>query len=100
MSEELKVFYKAYAEWLDSGAVNNAEFCRDWGLCACVMYWVNEDDNDELLNEMKSQFASAGLSESFPFNSSENDYVREYRNKTMHLNEARLDWVRKHAEIH
>ncbi|UGO52676.1 hypothetical protein OPT79_43 [Klebsiella phage vB_KpnD_Opt-79] len=100
MSEELKVFYKAYAAWLDAGAVNKGAFWRDCGLCTCIVSWTNDDEGYELLNEMKSQFTAAGLSDRFPFNVSDEDYAREHLNSAMHLNEDRVAWVRKHVEIH
>lgn len=97
MSEKLKAFYQDYAAWLDAGAVNKGAFWRDWGLCACIMCHVKDGTAHILLGEMKTQFTAAGLCDRHPFNGSAEDYAREHRNSAMHLNEARIAWVRKHA---
>lgn len=94
MSEELKAFYKAYAEWLDSGAPDRKPFRHRKGLCYSLDEW--SDYNFDLSDEMQQQFIDAGLSCLYPFDE-DSSVFRLDENK--HLNPARVAWVRKHTEI-
>lgn len=99
MSEELKAFYKAYAAWLDAGAVNNGVFTRCTGLCFALQKWAGDKGHNicALHLELKSQFFNSRLDSGYPFNHGEHNYDVECDDETIHLNLARIAWVRKHA---
>ncbi|QFR55683.1 hypothetical protein JC221_037 [Yersinia phage JC221] len=102
MSEDLKQFYRDYAEWLKSGASTFHEFFRrDKGMCSNIEYWVESRIGDcdrvwyeaqKLKTEMQEQFMKAGLCSGFPFSDSE-DYYKECITSTCHLNVKRREWV-------
>lgn len=101
MSNELKEFYRAYKEWLDSGAPNYQPFERHVGLCSNITKFCEKKDLDvsvymDIYREMIRQFRQAGLSGGFPFGVLE--YHREHSNGTQHLNTARIKWVEEHAK--
>lgn len=99
MSKQLKAFYKAYAAWLDAGAVNKGAFTCCTGLCFALHKWAGDKGYDlrALRLELKAQFIDAGLDSSYPFNRGERDYDVECDDGTICLNPARVAWVRKHA---
>ena len=99
MTEELKAFYKAYAAWLDAGAVNNGVFTRCTGLCFALHKWAGDKGYSlrALRLELKAQLIDAGLDSGYPFNCGERDYDVECDDETIHLNPVRIAWVRKHA---
>lgn len=103
---ELKAFYKAYADWLRAGAPKNSRehnpfsFCRDTGLCYnrhryCL---VTNDSEYEMTKTMFDQFRRAGLDPLTPFykKDSANSYLKESNNNACHLNEQRRKWVFDH----
>ena len=81
--------YLAYKKWRRKA---NSWFFKgdttDSGLCYCIGRWAGSD----ISREMRNQFAAAGLSVMYPFNSSF-DWNREQANNVMHLNLNRRDWV-------
>lgn len=93
MSEQLKAFYKAYAEWLDAGAPHSETFDRTCGLCNALEEFSECDY--KLLKEMQQQFTDAGLNWDFPFDEGWKAY---HYDDNKHLNASRVEWVRKHAE--
>lgn len=95
MSEALKEFYAAYAEWLDAGAPEYNPFVRKTGLCWNIFNMpFTYDELKEACSEMKRQFKAAGLDVSYPF-----DTPMGYSMcNEMHLNEARISWVKTHLE--
>ena len=99
MSEELKAFYRAYSAWLDAGAINNGVFTRCTGLCFALHKWAGDKGYiiRALRLELEVQFINAGLDSGYPFNGSERDYDVECDDETIHLNQARIAWVRRHA---
>jgi len=104
MSEELKQFYREYANWLNDGAPEHTSFRRFDGLCICLIRWLSENKKISTITyEMSRQFVNAGLSEDFPFNSADrndrmNSYSSEVMRHTSYLNKKRRQWVFDHAE--
>lgn len=94
MSKTLKEFYCTYAAWLDVGAPNFKPFSRASGLCTNL---YNFSKNHDVINEMKFQFDAAGLDPNYPFGG-EDDYVDRSAARQQHLNPARIEWVKAHAE--
>lgn len=92
MSEKLKTFYRVYAAWLDAGAPEDCPFSRVYGLCSNLCSWIGFEVG--LYEEMDNQFRKAGLDTNYPFDTHE-EYIVCYN---MHLNPARVAWVRAHAE--
>ncbi|EKD3236796.1 hypothetical protein ORC68_000253 [Escherichia coli] len=96
MSEELKEFYQTYHNWLLAGAPDNNPFWHDKGLCSCLYLWSG--GYDDLNYEMQMQFREAGLSEEYPFDDGDwFKYDFAQRNGLLHLNAARIKWVKDHA---
>ena len=81
ISPKLRKFLKKWLAWAEAGG-KGPEFNHD-GLCVNV----NEFVYDELMSLLKE--------EPYPFNSSGDDYEKEYAARTAHLNPKRLAWVRK-----
>ncbi|QFR55684.1 hypothetical protein JC221_038 [Yersinia phage JC221] len=103
MSEDLKQFYRDYAEWLENDAPEHPVFCRCYALCSNLIEWRTEKEKEDkpLLDEMWNQFAEAGLSETMPFNNKEIgdlSYIYESCSESFHLNEKRRQWVFEHAK--
>lgn len=97
-SEQLTQFYRSYAGWLDDGAKEGMVFYRNHGLCLNLCEWLaTADMQDQLLGEIYDQFKDAGLCTVYPFNERDG-FHREHREHTCYLNEARINWVRQHAE--
>lgn len=94
MSKTLKEFYCAYAAWFDVGAPNFKPFSRAAGLCTNLSVFTKSDD---AASEMKSQFVDAGLDPNYPFGG-EDDYMGRSAARQQHLNLARIEWVKAHAE--
>lgn len=96
MSEALKEFYAAYVEWVDAGAPHGQPFVRNNGLCLNLLLKMprSYEENNAAFEEMTEQFCEAGLDVSYPF-----DTPMGYSMcKDMHLNEARISWVKTHLE--
>jgi hypothetical protein len=90
MSQLLREFLSAYLEWVDAGAVNGEPFSRRVGLCSNFRgsaFCVSDID------EIKRVCMADGLDEHYPFGG-EDQYGVEQSGYTMHLNPARIAWVR------
>lgn len=96
MSEALKEFYAAYAEWLDAGAPQAKPFVRNNGLCLNLLLKMPlpYEETNAAFEEMSEQFHEAGLDTLFPFDTREEYHTCD----NMHLNPRRIAWVRAHAE--
>ena len=90
--------HKFLQDWLDAatGKIEEPAWYYDhWGLCYCAWFWDKEQSHPgaaaELQHRLKEEF---GANREYPFGGSVRFY-REIRDGTMHLNEERLEWVRK-----
>ena len=98
MSEHLKAFLADWIKWIDSGAAQELPFDRSRGLCTSFEMWLESGDaeaseiDDELYN-LGELFESEGLRRAFPF-STFDSFCQEFKDSEMHLNAARLAWVR------
>lgn len=100
MFNQLSEFYKAYSDWIDSGAPEGKTFSRHVGLCGSIflylaMKWYPIKDRKITLEMMRAQFVKAGLDSEYPFNNQENSYRMESINGLIHTNTNRIQWVRK-----
>lgn len=86
----LKQFFQAYIDWVDAGAFEHPTFTRRYGLCMNLNLWSDYDE--ELRQELRGLFAQDFGTTYTPFGE---HYDKEFRNSIMHLNEARINWVRK-----
>ena len=99
MSQLLREFLSAWIEWVDAGAAANDPFERGYGLCSNLHKWALQNCTGPysqvkaLVAELKETFVSDGLDDSYPF-CSEWQYGEEVDTDTMHLNPARIQWVR------
>jgi len=104
-SQLLTQFYKEYLAWVQSGAPidNVMHFSRRHGLCSNLINWSSTlghypEERYPIIWEMRAQFINADLSEAVPFNEID-DYFAEGRNNACHLNEQRINWVKRHVDI-
>lgn len=100
MFNELTDFYKAYSDWIDSGAPEGEPFSRRSGLCVALCSYLASKGckfqvRDMALQLMKSQFIKAGLSRDYPFNNAYNSYYVESINGAIHTNKNRIAWVKE-----
>lgn len=98
MSAHLKAFLADYIEWVDAGASDGKPFRRDEGLCRTLEDWMfgqgsTQYDADEAVFGLMTEFESDGLSRYYPFGGATR-YHDDRLNYAMHLNEARIAWVR------
>lgn len=88
----LQQFYNDYAAWLDAGAPEGQPFSRGYGLCDNL---YNQGCH-KILRELKGHFKIEGYDTAYPFGGSE-VFETETDDLTMHLNPARIKWVKDHA---
>lgn len=95
MNELIIAFYKAYKEWLDSGANYNGIFVHNAGLCTNYKRFVTKPvTNPHWKNEMLAFEEHIGASNNqFPFNESATEYYAECRAYTSYRNPKRIAWV-------
>lgn len=103
-SSFLTSFYLEYHNWLKAGAPDDKPFSRSLGLCNNLRNYLSNKvalpgEMFNVVDEMQDQFKSAGLRAKLPFNDSLLDYTAEQDAGTMHLNDKRREWVRKHATV-
>jgi hypothetical protein len=98
-SVKLTAFYRAYLEWVESGAGPHDIFDGAIGLCHSSWLFAGGMDNHEnakdLEEELNKQFKDAGLSVAYPFNSGK-DWLYEKEGAYKHRNPKRIRWVRDH----
>lgn len=108
MSAELKAFYIALQQWIDSGCFGSQPFVAIDSICPnCYAFCKDKPHASarvaELRVEIIRQFIQAKLDSMYPFNSGEDQHQRRWQhqneslNGTVWTNEARLAWVKKHA---
>ena len=92
-------FYSAIQSWIDSGRPyeNSYGFYRGAGICSNLRVFALSENLPSrkrrfLLDDLKSQFNSAGLYHVFPFNQN-TDYSKE---KNKYTNPQRLAWIKSH----
>lgn len=101
--EHLGRFYIELQAWIDGGCCAGRIFRRDLGLCGAALRWqidnVPTSDRWLLWYALKSQFVSAGLDGSAPFESGDYDAWEGAANAdALYTNPARLAWIKEHAE--
>lgn len=90
-SDNLTKFYRAYLAWVDAGAIT-PQFSTHWGLCSAASFFCADD----IRGELKRQFVLAFGDSEYPFGGRES-YRRDSDHDEIHLNPARMAWVREHA---
>lgn len=86
-------FYKAYNQWLSSGAPEDKPFSRKRGLCWNLVYGYAEEGSN-LLEEMIDQFEKAGLNTEYPFDLDMDMYTSSSKVAIIHKNPKRVKWVK------
>lgn len=97
MTELTRRFLATYLTWVEAGARNNAPFHRSFGLCASVCDFTANGRVWLVRDELAEMFARDGLSPAYPFGTSER-YSEDAEKQTQHLNEARINWIRKQLD--
>ena len=94
--QQLYGFYIAYDLWLSNGAKPGGVFSQDYGLCANLFDYLTliGAPSEAALEQLHTDFRSAGLNEVLPFNESKGHYYEEKGNNMCHMNPARAAWVR------
>lgn len=102
-SKELTAFYRAYNEWLDSGASyfkdNPYGFLPRLGLCyALRKYCENNSSYKVLSKEMKSQFIKSGRNKIYPFGEKEYNNSADFGGEPCCYQPERVKWVKDHLK--
>lgn len=94
--QQLYGFYIAYDLWLSNGAKPSGVFSQSYGLCANLFDYLTliGAPSEAVLEQLHTDFRSAGLNEVLPFNESKGHYYEEKENNKCHMNPARAAWVR------
>ncbi|WP_240754870.1 hypothetical protein [Escherichia coli] len=94
--QQLYGFYIAYDLWLSNGAKPGGVFSQNYGLCANLFDYLTliGAPTEAALEQLHTDFRSAGLNEVLPFNESKGHYYEEKGNNMCHMNPARVAWVR------
>ncbi|CAD5616249.1 putative prophage protein [Escherichia coli] len=94
--KQLYGFYIAYDLWLSNGAKPGGVFSKKYGLCANLFDYLTSIGipSEAALEQLHTDFRSAGLNEVLPFNESKGHYYEEKGNNMCHMNPARAAWVR------
>lgn len=100
-SKELTQFYNDYLSWVNDGTPAHKIFNVQHGLCTnATEYGSNLYKNSlKITKELYYQFKNEGLSTRYPFNEGINDFTNEYENGSYHLNEKRMNWVKKYSNL-
>lgn len=81
-------------------------FSPSSGLCFNLAKWTRqskylpcpEDYTGRLIRAMRLQFVEAGLDECYPFDARHTAYRMASSDGSLYQNEARLNWIKQHAE--
>lgn len=94
--QQLYGFYIAYDLWLSNGEKPGGVFSQSYGLCANLFDYLTliAAPSEAVLEQLHTDFRSAGLNEVLPFNESKGHYYEEKENNKCHMNPARAAWVR------
>ena len=108
MKQCTRDFLTAWINWVDTGAPEGEPFSRRNSLCLAKYdfcdkqygYGVEADNYYDIGADLGRMFAEDGLHDTHPFYDMKDEddssgYVTDKANKTMHLNERRVAWVRK-----
>lgn len=89
ISPELRKFLREWLAWAEAGGPRHEVFSRSRGLCGCALvYGYYAEICYQIRSEMRDIFNC-----SYPFGGSSTFFADEM-NRTMHLNQLRLAWVR------
>ncbi|HAV8733729.1 TPA: hypothetical protein JLP07_002621 [Escherichia coli] len=94
--QQLYGFYIAYDLWLKNGAKPGGVFSQNYGLCANLFDYLTLIGTpcEAALEQLHTDFRSAGLNEALPFNEGKEHYHEERGHNMCHMNPARVAWVR------
>ncbi len=92
-------FYTEYLKWVDSGTEKGFPFETHEGLCSSLERYLTSrgldfNECDKVVKIMAGQFIEAGLNSFYPFNTDKAEYQDECEENSVHLNPARIQWVR------
>ena len=86
MTPALRQFLADWLAWAEAGAPKHPVFTRHWGLCGCAFHYGGH----RLRHEVRKALSFV----SYPFGG-ENEFNIRIKDRTQHLNPARLAWVRQ-----
>lgn len=82
---ETRAFLKDWLDWVDRGAPEGGPYYRTYGLCTNICHY-NPIPFEEISDNLSNIFSSR-----YPFGLA--NYSSRAREKTQHLDPARLEWV-------
>ena len=97
-------FCREMLKWVQDGlqdavrATSVPKFNRRRGLCSNLECWCEEAYAEELHVYQVTLFQDAGLNPSWPFDGTCQGYLDSKFGAGLYANEARLQWLRDHAE--
>ena len=104
-NDQLRTLYAMFCqdmlEWVQEGMPYENPHCfyKGVGLCSNLGDWGDPAHADALCTYQKSLFRDAGLDTGWPFDGTREAYRAAKYGAGMYTNEARLQWLRDHAEL-
>ena len=104
-NNQLRTAYAMFCQdmlaWVQEGMPYENPHCfyKGVGLCANLLDWGGLAHADALSAYQTSLFLEAGLSSVWPFDGTHEAYFASKQGAGLYTNEARLQWLRGHAEL-
>ena len=98
MNENMRNFFAAYLEWAEADAPESDVFMPEVGLCANLDSYLRErtDEDTDSQSRIRIEFANMLFHDygdvEYPFG--EEQYDSDYRSRSHHKHDERLDWLR------
>lgn len=102
---QLRTMYAEFCRdmlaWVQEGlpSDNPHNFFKMVGLCSNLTDWVDFRHADALCEYQVNLFCDAGLDPDWPFDGTHEAHTNSRRGAGLYANEARLQWLRDHAEL-
>ena len=102
--QDIKNYLKSWVSWVDNGAPSGAPYERYDTLCFAMYSFIGNGCGVASANELDAMFNEDNLDDVHPFyTGTRQERCKQYRQecdgRTVHLNELRVAWARKHANV-
>lgn len=104
-NKQLRTLYAEFCrdmlEWIQGGKnyAHPHSFSERVGLCSNLLDWGDLEHIAALCEYQKNLFRDAGLDTVWPFDGTREVYRDSNHGAGLYTNEARLQWLRDHAEL-
>lgn len=88
-------FYRDLQKWISGGMKSHSIFHKNVGLCSTYHLWGHLNKNK--IHDIETDFETAGLNPTYPFNENRLDYNEEKAADSTYINPRRLAWIKEHA---